>query len=477
MMSYSRSHDVSRVIEIWSIYLKSCGLAARAFDALHALGLTMSHKWAAEAYSKISKAAREETRLAISESPHFGSHDNLNIPLRVFSQRLFNKNHFINASAATIWVLPREAFDFLPSNIRDLVQEQRREGAKTQFALTEIYEPPVDLTSRRRAQDKHRILRFLLESPAFSEYKHRNDPLLAAPPPTDLLPCGRGCVVTEHILETVEVDESSYEGTDQLCTKIWPSQMGIGGTEEERRKTGFERLIVWVGDQLTMERMRGLIRYLFDEPNSYDRMDFYEPHFGWFHALMTMATSLHSQYLGTSAGVGLRKAFELLARKGLMKAETKGVFWHDLDEALWHIAEGHFRALWCEVAGVPSLADLTSKSAEELAQLLDKIYPNYCSREALVRLQGKPDEERDRISEQIMMFGMDVLPYLDLREAIRIGDVGRMEDLLPTLLFRFAGGGNHKYAIEILELIQKLKHEWPVPLRCVGTCQLSSVKP
>ena len=40
-----------------------------------------------------------------------------------------------------------------------------------------------------------------------------------------------------------------------------------------------------------------------------------------------------------------------------------------------------------------------------------------------------------------------------------------MEDLLPTLLFRFMGGGNHKYATEILELLYKLDREWPKELR------------
>ena len=59
------------------------------------------------------------------------------------------------------------------------------------------------------------------------------------------------------------------------------------------------------------------------------------------------------------------------------------------------------------------------------------------------------------------MWNMDVLPYLELRAAIKHGDVGRMEDLLPILLFRFAGGGNPKYTIKILELLQGLHQEWP----------------
>ena len=43
-----------------------------------------------------------------------------------------------------------------------------------------------------------------------------------------------------------------------------------------------------------------------------------------------------------------------------------------------------------------------------------------------------------------------------LDHTIKQGDVGLMEDMLPTLIFRFMGGGNSKYAIEVLELLQGL---------------------
>ncbi|KAF8886746.1 hypothetical protein BD779DRAFT_1471007 [Infundibulicybe gibba] len=79
----------------------------------------------------------------------------------------------------------------------------------------------------------------------------------------------------------------------------------------------------------------------------------------------------------------------------------------------------------------------------------------------MAEMENKPTDERDEVLQQWTMWNCDVLPYLELRDAIKIGDVGRMEDLLPTLLFRFAGGGNSKYAIEILELLQGLYREWP----------------
>ncbi|KAI0350254.1 hypothetical protein OH77DRAFT_1573825 [Trametes cingulata] len=465
MLAYSRSQASSRLTMIWSIFLKACGLSARAFDALHGLGITMSHKWTAEAFKAIAKTAKADTQLDVQRHHRslLGSHDNLNIPERVFSQRSHNLGRFINASAATIWILPREAF--LPEDISTTVKQARRAAeAAGPFGVEELFTGELDAAARMRAQARHRILRFLLDSPVFAEYSARDDPRFAPPPPTELLPCGPEHIVRQHILETVEVDESSYDGTDELMNDIWLEQMGWA-SDEEKRRTGLERILVWAGDQLTVDRIRGLARYRHDDPNSFTCMEWVEPVFGWFHATMAFANSLHAQYLGTSAGVGLRKAFETLSRKGLIKQEIKGIFWHHLDEALWHVGEANFLGLWAKVGGVTSHAELLSRTPDELLAILDEIYDRHASRQALTELEQLPVDEQDEVKRQMVMFSTDLLPYFDLREAMKIGDVGRMEDLLPTMLFRFAGGGNHKYATEILELIWKLREEWPAELR------------
>ena len=466
MLAFSRSHDSCVITIAWSIYLKACGLSARAFDALHALGLTMSHRWACEAFVKIARAAKLNTQQAITNFPYFGSHDNVNIPMRVFSQRLHNQSHFINATAATIYILPLEAL--LPPDIAERARAQRREGARNPFPLKDLYHSPAEDARRARvaAQARHRILRFLLASPAFANYPHHDDPLLAGPPPVDLLPCGPDHIIHQHILETVEIDESTYDGTDALLHKVFPEALGHA-TQSDKERIGRTGLVPWVGDQLTVERIRGLGRIRHDAVNSWARMEWIEPNFGFFHAEMAYANSLHAQYFGTSTGIGLRKAFELLNRKGLIKADTKGIFWQNLDDALWHIGEGNFLALWMTVAKVDVLEDLAQRTPAELVALAAKIYDYHASRAAQQRMEDLPAQERDDVQCQMAMFSTDLLGYFDLRETIRIGDVGRIEDLLPVMLFRFLGGGNYKYATEILELLQKMKCEWPEDVRYV----------
>ncbi|KAF4618782.1 hypothetical protein D9613_009771 [Agrocybe pediades] len=68
-MQYSRSRHQNKFQKVWSMYFKACGLSARAFDAVHALGLTMSHKWAANAYGILSDRAMKEAQEAGTSLP------------------------------------------------------------------------------------------------------------------------------------------------------------------------------------------------------------------------------------------------------------------------------------------------------------------------------------------------------------------------------------------------------------------------
>lgn len=65
------------------------------------------------------------------------------------------------------------------------------------------------------------------------------------------------------------------------------------------------------------------------------------------------------------------------------------------------------------------------------------------------------------IKQQTIMWNCDVLQYIVLNNAIKQGDIGLMEDMLPHLLFHFIGGRNSNYTHEILELLQSLHREWP----------------
>lgn len=214
-----------------------------------------------------------------------------------------------------------------------------------------------------------------------------------------------------------------------------------------------------------MDRLRGLFKFRAEDENSFERMDFAVLIFGWLHLQMAFANSLHKQYLGTSSRRGLKQAFEILERKGLVRVLTQGPFFHNLDEALYHVAEAHLREDWLLVSGAKDLSELRDRTPEQLCDLAKKLIREHASSQALDDMDAKPSKKHDQQKRQIIQWNRDVLQYIVLDQAIRHGDVGLMEDMLPHLLFRFIGGRNSNYATEILELLQGLHREWTPEVR------------
>ena len=133
-----------------------------------------------------------------------------------------------------------------------------------------------------------------------------------------------------------------------------------------QKKLGLETVIAWVGDQLTIDQLRNLFKFRAEDLNSFDRLDWMVLTFGWFHLLMAAANTFHKQYLGTSWGRGLSHAIDILEKKGLGSVQTKGPFYHDLNETLYTVAAAHIREDWLLVGGAQTLAEFRDKRPEEL---------------------------------------------------------------------------------------------------------------
>ncbi|KAJ7923687.1 hypothetical protein B0H13DRAFT_1864673 [Mycena leptocephala] len=381
----------------------------------------------------------EETRQLIHKLPWNITHDNVDFPLRVFSQRLDNQSHFISGCAATVWILPARAALSLQAN--RLFQVHRTLHCKEMFDFAEVLYGNKTADARMEEQDAFFILRLLLDSPDFKEYSGQGALALDPPKPVHKLPMGPENSIIGHIMRTVPYEEASYDGTLR-CMHEWLRQLHLD-TEDEQRRTALEQIIFWLGDQLTIGRLRGF---------SYDRMDWMIPVFGWFHLVMALANSLHKQYLRTSANIGgPRQAFDVLNRKGLISQATKGPFWHNLDEAIKHISEAHFRACWLVVGNVESLAELKALSPTQLRVMARKILREHASREALVKLDQLPDDEQDHTKRQWTICETQ-LKLVILAEC-------------RTCFQFFFSCGNSNYTIEVLELLQGLNQEWPPEIK------------
>ncbi|KAF8137804.1 hypothetical protein K438DRAFT_2120327 [Mycena galopus ATCC 62051] len=213
-------------------------------------------------------------RKLIHSLPWAVSHDNMNVPLRVFSQGLTNQSQFVNGCAYTVWILPLRAA--LPLDTNRILQAFRAENCLEAF-------------------DEHYVLRILLDSPDFGGYSERKDPLLNPPAPVFQLQGGPENTVTGHILRASSLEGSTYEGTLKIIEDTF-NQLHMNSTAEQNC-TSSERVIAWIGDQLTIEHLRGLWKYRHEDHNSFDRLDYMVQIFGWFHLVMAFANSLHKHIL------------------------------------------------------------------------------------------------------------------------------------------------------------------------------------
>ncbi|KAH9474970.1 hypothetical protein JR316_0012069 [Psilocybe cubensis] len=459
VLSYSRSHHRNRFQKLLAIYLKFKGISAKGFDTLHAMGLTMSHKWTCDVVERISTNCMKEVQELINNVPSLLSYDNLQLALRVFSQRLDHQGEFGNGTAATVY-FKRDARMFTEITNKNL-QKHRAQGQKNPLTALDILLLGQSSANCLQEFAIHYILRFLLDSPEFNIklYGARNSPLFNAPPPVDALPCGPAHRTLQYLLGTVNIPKASYEDNERLVRE-WISQLGWN-TLEEHQKTGQQRLMVWCGDQLTVDRLRGLFKFHAEDNNSFERLDFSIFVFGWLHCQMAFANSLYKQYFGTTQGRGLHQAFVLLQKKGLSKLQTKGPFHHDLQETLYEVAEAHFLEDWLEVTKARNIAELRNYTPLELVTHAKHILVHRASSQALNAMEHRKEEDRDEQLQQIIMWNCDILQYIILDHAISSGDVGLIEHMLPYLFFQFHGGGNGKYATEIIELLQGLHREWP----------------
>ncbi|KAJ7830454.1 hypothetical protein B0H14DRAFT_2515846 [Mycena olivaceomarginata] len=460
IFEYTRSHHRGRLQKLFAIYFKFKGLSAKGFDTLHAIGLTMSNKWTGDAVERISDAAMGEMKQLMDRFPWLLSYDNALLPFKIFSQRIDKKSLLGNGTAATVYI-KRSALALPPMANRSL-QEFRLDGLRRPLTALEIFEISETSTVRQHTHTVFTILKFLIDSPEFNfeSYSHHDSSVFAWPAVRELL-CGPDHTVLQYLLGTVNIPEASYEDNSRLIIE-WLRQLKLGGIESQK-KIGLDQVMAWVGDQLTVDRLRNLFKFRAEDDNSFERLDWLVVPPGFLHISMAFANSIHKQHLGTSKGRGLLAAFDLLGRKGLHSSKTEGPFFHDLNETLHIIADAQIRELWLQVSGTTKLDELRKRSPTELQKIAEKIVAEHASSGALVALQRKA--HRDEIKEQSSMFLRDVLPYIIFRAAIKHGDVGVMEDMIPQLLFRFIGGKNSKYAIEMLELLQGLHRDWPPEIR------------
>jgi len=108
-------------------------------------------------------SSNELTKLRdmVQHLPFVITHDNVNIPFRVFTQRIDNQSHFDSGTAATVFFQPYAPPE-TPLCNRTL-QEYRRNGRNVPLTIGKIYDLADAATPGQHAHDVYRVLKYLID--------------------------------------------------------------------------------------------------------------------------------------------------------------------------------------------------------------------------------------------------------------------------------------------------------------------------
>ena len=140
--------------------------------------------------------------------------DNINLPFKVYEQRLSNQSHFDSGTAATILVIKD------PSAVQLnnwAFQQQRASGAANPITYKDIIKLKHNASLHLQALAIHQVLVYLTTAPGFSfeTYAGNKDSLFESPS-LDKLPIGPEHVTCQYMLNTVHIEEASYEGNHHV---------------------------------------------------------------------------------------------------------------------------------------------------------------------------------------------------------------------------------------------------------------------
>lgn len=245
----------------------------------------------------------------------------------------------------------------------------------------------------------------------------------------------------------MKIDESSLEGNKAVVETIIEEVLEL---EEDWFAAG--KMVVIAGDLGTVKKLRGLKDLRSDEHSPYHRLDWALPVAQLFHMQMALAKIIVHNYRGSANEQGsLEQLATMLQRKRIFSDNPE---FHAMDELLRHVFTATVLRLWEVSVENKEMCDLKKYSSEESSNLIsDKVME-------IIDRDLKASNIEDIPSRNATLFLRDMMLYMELSSAIKVGDVGRIEKALNWLTIVFNAGGTPNYANELMHFRCCIKHVW-----------------
>ncbi|KAG8784517.1 hypothetical protein FRC12_018608 [Ceratobasidium sp. 428] len=450
-----------------SLYFRAKRAPKSLFVLFNKCGYTTSYPWTTAAVKTLSEQALLKMKEAVQNHAVFWIYDNLRLPTPIKAQRGDRHTVTDNGTAMTVVQLPDSVKHVFFKEVPGTPTEPIDPNPEPMPSLDQKHLSWDDFADFERlgrlsAWGVFAISDILFESvPGLANLEVRFDEKLFAPELRHAMPSGSDHKTKYFMLGTVPIDESSVGGNMQVITEL------LRGTEldsvENQKLLGTGvRFIPIVGDQMTAARIRSLKALRVRDPNGYERLSWVVVVPGWFHILLNLGMATFDTHRGSDHTTTFYQDLKLLNRVGLnmnMRKSRPDFFTND--EFLQHKLAGLVRSLWMHYAGQNTLGGLVdwvkSASVDVLAETARRIYFERVASSAAESLASAP--ELDETLYNSILQTRDLLQYYSVRKAIQTGNVGWLEDLLPSLIVYFKGCERHNYAQELAEAMQWMCHE------------------
>lgn len=383
---------------------------------LHTIGMTES------ALSRI----RQEVLL----KPWFLVYDNINFASRKSDQRINNTDAFESGTTATVVMTD----DFITSDsVRPSYQR---------LCLKDLI-PDVDSVAHLQAASEKALIDVLVSS--CKSYKICSRPAPALRP---LIP--RKTIT--HPLPSMDINQATLVGNVEVLKTVMEKTLRLPPEWFDN-----QHKIVIAGDQLTVSRVSTAMMYKVIDISSYHRIQYAIPMLQLFHLQMTFCGLILETHWGSTSQPGSLQFNKLLLKR--KRVSLTDFEYHSADELLRHTFHAMVKRIWEVALGNVDL----SKAAEGLDdQELQDLVSETVTELVSDLLSPFPEDELrfSRLNRNMALLLRHLFIYFELGAAIKIGDVGRVEESLKWITIMFQNGQNNNYAFELLHIHCAIRHVW-----------------
>ncbi|KAG0008657.1 hypothetical protein BGZ82_004528, partial [Podila clonocystis] len=217
--------------------------------------------------------------------------------------------------------------------------------------------------------------------------------------------------------------------------------------------------LVLAGDQLTLARIRSIMKLRWDEKEAYYRLEWAIPVLQLFHLQMVLASTILKAHYGTPDTPGsLGCLIHALGKNRINKDKAD---FHAMDDFLRHVFDAMVLIIWeieFDHDDLPTkfstfTPNITPGLLMDIKSKVDHILEKYLSTK-------NHDDVGNQQSKNAALFIRDMLFYIELGSAIKAGDIGRIEEIIRWLTIFFQAGLTKNYANELLTLHCAIFHSW-----------------